>query len=51
MDVTFRIMNFTVCKKDKEISDVKNVNSLYLLYFPQTSENWPLVLKQALSFL
>ena len=23
MDVTFRIMNVTVCKKDKEISDVK----------------------------
>ena len=26
MDVTFWIMDVTVCKKDKEISDVKNVN-------------------------
>ena len=45
MDVIFRIMDVTMCKKDKEISDVKNVNSLYLLFFPQTLENWPLVLK------
>ena len=36
MDVTFWIMDVTVCKKDKEISDVKNVNSLYLLSFLQT---------------
>ena len=45
MDVTFWIMDVTVCEKDKEISDVKNVNYLYLLSFPQTLENWPLVLK------
>ena len=45
MDVTFQNMDVTVCKKDKEISDVKNVNSLYLLSFPQTLENGPLVLK------
>ena len=42
---TFRIMDVTVCKQDKEISDVKNVNFLYLLSFPQTLENWPLDLK------
>ena len=41
--VTFWIFDVTVCKKDKEISDVKNVNSLYRLSFPQTLENWPLV--------
>ena len=33
MDVTFQNMDVTVCKKDKEISDVKNVNSLYILSF------------------
>ena len=50
MDVTFQIMDVTVCEKDKEISDVQNINSLFLLSFPQTLENWPLVLKLALSF-
>ena len=35
MDVTFQIMDVTVCKKHEEISDVKNVNSLYLLSFPK----------------
>ena len=40
MDVTFWIMDVTEGKKDKEISDVKNLNSLYLLSFPQTLENW-----------
>ena len=38
-------MDVTVCEKDKEISD-----SLFLLSFPQILENWPLVLKLALSF-
>ena len=33
-------LSVTVCNKDKEISDVKNLNSLYLLSFPQTLENW-----------
>ena len=28
MGVTFQIMDVTVCKKDKESSDVKNINSL-----------------------
>ena len=50
MDVTFHIMDVTVCEKDKEISDVKKINSLFLLSFPQILENWPLVLKLALSF-
>ena len=50
MDVTFQIMEVTVCEKDQEISDVKKVNSLFLLSFPQILENWPLVLKLALSF-
>ena len=27
MDVTFHIMDVTVCEKDKEISDVKKINS------------------------
>ena len=45
MDVTFWIMDVTEGKTDKEISDVKNVNSLHLLSFPQTLQNWPLVLK------
>ena len=34
------VMDVTEGKKDKEISDVKNLNSLYLLSFPQTLENW-----------
>ena len=50
MDVTFHIMDVTVCEKDKEISDVKKINSLFLLSFPQILENWPLILKLALSF-
>ena len=50
MDVTFHIMDVTVCEKDKEISDVKKMNSLFLLSFPQILENWPLVLKLALPF-
>ena len=43
--------SWTVCNKDKEISDVKNVNSLYLLSLPQTLENWPLVLNRLYLFL
>ena len=42
MDVTFQIMDVAVCEKDKEISDVKNINPLFLLSFPQALENWPL---------
>ena len=50
MDIAFLIMDITVCEKDKEISDVKYINYLLLLSFPQTLENCPLVLKLALSF-
>ena len=50
MDIAFLIMDITVCEKDKEISDVKYINYLFLLSFPQTLENCPLVFKLALSF-
>ena len=44
MDVTFQIMEVTVCEKDQEISDVKKINSLFLLFFP------PNIRKLAISF-
>jgi len=50
MDVTFQIMDVTVCEKHNGISGIKNINSLFLHFSPHILENWPLVLKLALSF-
>lgn len=33
MDVTFQVMDVTVCEKHNEISDIKNINSLFIHFF------------------